>query len=99
MSDSFATLARSFDGETDAFIEEVARSTDGSLGTLLSADFTLADPKLTGFYGLPATGSTGFARVALGVVLLNSPDAGRQAVKLLDRGFAAMRRPLGAQLG
>ena len=38
-------------------------------------------------------------RVALGVVLLHSPDAGRQAIKLLDRGFAAMRRPLGAQLG
>ena len=37
--------------------------------------------------------------VALGVVLLHSPDAGRQAIKLLDRGFAAMRRPLGAQLG
>jgi D-alanyl-D-alanine carboxypeptidase len=37
--------------------------------------------------------------VALGVVLLHSPDAGRQAIKLLDRGFAAMQRPLGAQLG
>jgi D-alanyl-D-alanine carboxypeptidase len=37
--------------------------------------------------------------VALGVVLLHSPDAGVQAIKLLDRGFAAMRRPLGAQLG
>jgi serine-type D-Ala-D-Ala carboxypeptidase (penicillin-binding protein 5/6) len=37
--------------------------------------------------------------VALGVVLLRSPDAGRQAVKLLDRGFAAIRRPLGAHLG
>jgi hypothetical protein len=32
-------------------------------------------------------------------VLLNSPDAGRQAIKLLDRGFVAMRRPLGARLG
>ncbi|MDX6659697.1 MAG: hypothetical protein QOJ55_519 [Solirubrobacteraceae bacterium] len=37
--------------------------------------------------------------VSLGVVLLHSPDAGVQAIKLLDRGFAAMRRPLGAQLG
>ena len=37
--------------------------------------------------------------VALGVVLLRSPDAGRQAIKLLDRGFVAMRRPLGARLG
>jgi serine-type D-Ala-D-Ala carboxypeptidase (penicillin-binding protein 5/6) len=38
-------------------------------------------------------------RIALGVVLLHSPDAGRQAIKLLDRGFAAMRRPLAAQVG
>ena len=38
-------------------------------------------------------------RTALGVVLLNSPDAGQQASKLLDRGFAAMRRPLSAQVG
>ena len=37
--------------------------------------------------------------VQLGVVLLNSPDAGRQAIKLLDRGFAAERRPHVAQLG
>ena len=34
-----------------------------------------------------------------GVVLLNSPDAGRQAIKLLDRGFAAERRPHVAELG
>jgi D-alanyl-D-alanine carboxypeptidase len=37
--------------------------------------------------------------VALGVVLLHSPDAGGQAVKLLDRGFEAASRPLGARLG
>jgi D-alanyl-D-alanine carboxypeptidase len=37
--------------------------------------------------------------VALGVVLLHSSDAGAQAIKLLDRGFAAMRQPLGAPLG
>jgi serine-type D-Ala-D-Ala carboxypeptidase (penicillin-binding protein 5/6) len=38
-------------------------------------------------------------RLALGVVVLNSPDSGRQAIKLLDRGFEAMRRPLSAQVG
>jgi D-alanyl-D-alanine carboxypeptidase len=37
--------------------------------------------------------------IQLGVVLLNSPDAGRQAIKLLDRGFAAERRPHVGQLG
>jgi D-alanyl-D-alanine carboxypeptidase (penicillin-binding protein 5/6) len=29
--------------------------------------------------------------VRLGVVLLDSPDPGRQAVRLLDRGFAQVR--------
>ncbi len=33
-------------------------------------------------------------RTQLGVVLLDSPNAGTQAVKLLDRGFAAVRRPV-----
>lgn len=32
-------------------------------------------------------------RTQLGVVLLDSPNAGTQAVKLLDRGFATVRRP------
>jgi serine-type D-Ala-D-Ala carboxypeptidase (penicillin-binding protein 5/6) len=44
-------------------------------------------------------GTAQHGRVTLGVVLLHSPDAGRQAIKLLDRGFAAMRRPLAAQVG
>ena len=29
----------------------------------------------------------------LGVVLLHSPDPGAQATRLLDRGFAGLRRP------
>lgn len=33
-------------------------------------------------------------RTQLAVVLLDSPNAGTQAVKLLDRGFAAVRRPV-----
>ncbi len=33
-------------------------------------------------------------RTQLAVVLLDSPNAGMQAVKLLDRGFAAVRRPV-----
>jgi D-alanyl-D-alanine carboxypeptidase len=39
---------------------------------------------------LVATASRG--RKRLGVVLLHSPDTGTQATKLLDRGFAALRR-------
>ena len=39
------------------------------------------------FVGAARRGST-----QLGVVLLDSPNAGQQAVKLLDRGFAAERR-------
>jgi D-alanyl-D-alanine carboxypeptidase len=56
----------------------------------------------TGYTPLAGECFVGTARrggVALGVVLLRSPDAGAQAIKLLDRGFEAMRRPLGAQLG
>lgn len=52
----------------------------------------------------PAAGEcfVGTARrdgVQLGVVLLDSPNAGQQAAKLLDRGFAAERRPVFAPLG
>jgi D-alanyl-D-alanine carboxypeptidase (penicillin-binding protein 5/6) len=51
----------------------------------------------------PAAGEcfVGTARrggIQLGVVLMHSPDSARQAIKLLDRGFAAERRPAVANL-
>jgi D-alanyl-D-alanine carboxypeptidase len=56
----------------------------------------------TGYTPLAGECFVGTARrggLTLGVVLLNSPDSGRQAVKLLDRGFQAAHRPLAAQVG
>lgn len=65
VKDSFASLVPSFERETDAFVTEVVRVSDGSLSMLLTADFTMADPKLAAFYGVtPGVGSN-FGRVDL----------------------------------
>jgi hypothetical protein len=65
VADTFATLSPLFDQETDAFVGEVVAHGDGTLGTLLSADFTMVNAKLAGFYGVPYSGTTGWARASL----------------------------------
>jgi len=62
--DSFATLSPLFEEETDAFIGEVAAH-DGTLATLFTADFTMVNEKLASFYGVPYSGTTGWARAPL----------------------------------
>jgi hypothetical protein len=59
VSQSFSTLSPWFDAETDAFVEDVIAHGDGTLATLLTADFTMADADLAGFYGVPHSGSAG----------------------------------------
>jgi hypothetical protein len=65
VTDTFATLSPLFDQETDAYIGEVAAHTDGTLATLLTADFTMVNAKLASFYGVPYSGTTGWARAPL----------------------------------
>jgi hypothetical protein len=64
VADSFATLSPLFDQETDAFIAEVMKNTDGTLSTLLTANFTMVNDKLAAFYGVPYSG-TGWVRTQL----------------------------------
>ncbi len=65
VTDSFATLSPWFDSETDAFVDEVATHTDGTLATLLTADFTMVNADLAGFYGVPYDGTSGWVRTSL----------------------------------
>ena len=62
----FSTLSPLFDSETDAFIAEVVAHGDGTLGMLLTADFTMVDANLASFYGVPYDATTGWARASLG---------------------------------
>jgi hypothetical protein len=65
VADTFATLSPLFDQETDAFVGEVTAHGDGTLGALLTADFTMVNAKLAAFYGVPYGGTTGWARASL----------------------------------
>jgi hypothetical protein len=47
----FETIKTSMLAETDAFINEVVFASTGTVGELLSADWTVADAPLTAFYG------------------------------------------------
>jgi hypothetical protein len=58
----FAELRPLMQQETDAFVEEAVFADSGTLGRLLTADYTVVDPKLAAFYG--AAGGAG-ARASL----------------------------------
>ncbi len=55
----FEELRPSMAAETDAFIDEVVFQDDGTIGTLLAADYTVVDELLGGFYGLPGGSGLG----------------------------------------
>jgi hypothetical protein len=65
VADTFATLSPLFDAETDAFIGEVVGHGDGTLRTMLTADFSMVNDKLAGFYGVPHDATTSWARASL----------------------------------
>jgi hypothetical protein len=89
--------------ELDGFVDEVLFRGDGSLGTLLTADFTMADATLVSHYGLAApAGGDAFARHALGkerrgILTLGaflSAHAGRDHSSPVKRGVSVLRRLL-----
>jgi hypothetical protein len=56
---AFADLRSFMIAETSSFIDEVLWNDDGTLATLLAADYTVADAALAAFYGLqPPPGAT-----------------------------------------
>lgn len=52
----FAGLSQSMEKESRLFIEEVLFNGNGTLGDLLTADWTIADPPLAAFYGATSAG-------------------------------------------
>jgi len=58
-----AEIPHLFRQETEAFVEEVLFEADGSLRTLLTAPFTMANDELSNFYGMNAPGTDEFVRV------------------------------------
>jgi hypothetical protein len=57
------TLAEDMAREGEAFVQQVLFAEDGKLSTLLTADFTMVNPALATYYGLPAPTGTGFSKV------------------------------------
>ncbi len=49
--------------ETNDFVEEVAFHRDGTLRTLLSAEFSVVDESMAEFYGLPESGNVSLAPI------------------------------------
>jgi hypothetical protein len=101
---SFSSLRPAIDGETDAFVEEVLFRGDGSLATLLGADFTVANSTLGDFYGigggssatdwvrasLAATPRRGLLAQASFLAVNAAPDASSP----VKRGVTILRRVL-----
>ncbi len=58
-------LAASMKAESDLFFEEVLKSEDLGIDTLVKASFTYLDDRLAGHYGLPLPGSQAPVRVTL----------------------------------
>lgn len=53
----FASVSQSMEQESRAFIDEVLSHSTGTLGELLTADWTMVDDKLAAVYGVPAAGA------------------------------------------
>jgi hypothetical protein len=99
----YTALRAHLERELDAFVDEVIFRGDGSLDSLLTADFTMADATLISHYGLAAPpGGEDFVRHALGekrrgILTLGaflSAHAGRDHSSPIKRGVSVLRRLL-----
>jgi Protein of unknown function (DUF1592)/Protein of unknown function (DUF1588)/Protein of unknown function (DUF1595) len=95
----FAGLSQAMEQESRAFIEEVLFRGSGTLGELLTADWTVADAPLAAFYGATPTGMgerTSLAgsgrRGILNQAAFLSVFAGNNGSHPVFRGVAIMRR-------
>lgn len=95
---AFAGVAQAMENESRAFIKEVLNHASGSLSDLLTADWTVAEPKLAALYG--ATTASDGQRNSLGEGrrgILNqgaflSVFAGNNGSHPVFRGVAILRR-------
>ena len=87
-------LAEDLAREGEAFMQQVLFSEDAKLATLLSADFTMVNPALATYYGLPAPTGTGFSKVKhkAGERLGFFTQAGRMASLALNDDTDAVAR-------
>jgi hypothetical protein len=95
----FASVSESIEQESRAFIDEVLTRSTGTLSELLTADWTIVDPKLAAIYGVPAAAEgqrTSLASVArrgiLNQAAFLSVFASNNGSHPVFRGVALMRR-------
>jgi hypothetical protein len=95
----FASVSPSIEHESRAFIDEVLARSTGTLTELLTADWTIVDPKLAAVYGVPAAAEgqrTSLAGVArrgiLNQAAFLSVFASNNGSHPVFRGVALMRR-------
>jgi hypothetical protein len=95
----FTDVSRAIEQESRAFIDEVLTRSTGSLSELLTADWTIADPKVAAIYGVPAAAEgqrTSLAGVArrgiLNQAAFLSVFASNNGSHPVFRGVALMRR-------
>lgn len=94
--------------ETDAFINEVVFNDGGSLGTLLTADYTLVGREMADFYGIPAPSGSTPTKVSLAQtnrrgILSHASFLARYATEVdsapIRRGLAVARRVMCIETG
>jgi hypothetical protein len=95
----FSGVSQAIEEESRAFIDEVLTHSSGSLTELLTADWTIADPKLAAIYGVPAAAEgqrlslAGVARRGiLNQAAFLSVFASNNGSHPVFRGVALMRR-------
>lgn len=95
----FTDVSLAIEQESRAFIDEVLTRSTGTLSELLTADWTIADPKVAAIYGVPAAAEgqrTSLAGVArrgiLNQAAFLSVFASNNGSHPVFRGVALMRR-------
>jgi hypothetical protein len=93
----FAGARASMDAESTAFVNEVAFNSTGTLGELLSANWSIVDGTLAGIYGVTSAGATKHTTLPNRVGVLNqaaflSVYAHASESGPVLRGVAVMRR-------
>ena len=95
---AFTTAARtSMDTETKKFIDEVVQRSTGTVGELLSANWSIVDSTLAPIYGVTSAGATAHTSLPKRLGILNqaaflSVFAHAQETAPVLRGVAIMRR-------
>ena len=87
----------SMDGESRKFIDEVVQRSTGTVGELLSANWSIYDSGLNGIYGMSSAGATAHTTLSKRLGILNqgaflSVYAHAQETAPVFRGVAVMRR-------